>query len=237
LNAEVSENGSPFVVLREAGFAVYARQEIWKREPAAVTSQFADLLRPETDLDAWAVSSLYASVVPRLVLQADEQPESGQGLIFERNGQALAYFSVQEGKCGYYVQSLLHPDIYSQARPLLASVLARLNRADRIPVYFPLRRYQEWLNGPLSDAGFEPWGSQAVMVRHTVCRVEHPVLKPAYGLDGVMSVRAPIIDFWNTSLYPAEESSRVKEVVDGISHNGRSGKAQSSPSSISGRLA
>ena len=238
LNAEAAENSEAFAILRQAGFAVYARQEIWRRLPGPLPTGTPDVLRPETDQDAWSITCLYNNVVPRLVWQADAPPDTGHGgLVYEQNGQVLAYISVQEGKCGLYIQSLLHPDTYSQARAILASVLTRLPRAERLPVYVPVRRFQEWLGSSLIDSGFDPWTAQAVMVKHTVARVEHPVFRPAHTLEGVIHARTRIIEYWNNNLYQAQDEAPAKEVVNGISHHRRSGKAQSSPPSVPGRLA
>src|SRR5262249_39845329 len=77
LKAEVCETGSAFAVLRQAGFSVYARQEIWQRTPGPLAANIPNLLRSETDHDAWAINSLFGSVVPRLVLQANAVPEIG----------------------------------------------------------------------------------------------------------------------------------------------------------------
>src|SRR5215468_12122225 len=63
LNAEVDENSAAFEVLREAGYAVYARQSIWRHAPDSIPAD-RDLLRPETDQDAIAISALVAHVVP-----------------------------------------------------------------------------------------------------------------------------------------------------------------------------
>jgi len=191
LNAEVSETSRSFVVLRQAGFAVYARQEIWKREPGPVEPVTANPMRLETDHDAFGINGLYASVVPRLVLQADS-PETGRGgLVYERDGRILAYLSIQEGKYGAYIQSVVHPDAYDQAQLIIAAALNRIPRAERLPVYFCMRRYQDWLRGSLSLLGFQTWASQAVMVKHTACRVEQTVFKPAHALEGVAHVLPP----------------------------------------------
>lgn len=192
LNAEVAETSAAFAVLRQAGFAVYARQEIWKRDPAPAPAVNTSLLRPECDTDTFGINTLYASVVPRLVLQADSPPETGHGgLIYERDGRILAYLSVQEGKCGIYIHSFVHPDAYNEGQAILAESLSRLPRVDRLPVYFCVRRYQDWLRGSLSALGFEFWASQAVMVKHTACRIEHPVLRPAHALEGVVPALPP----------------------------------------------
>jgi hypothetical protein len=186
LNAEVGETTAEFAVLRQSGFAVYARQEIWKREPGPVRQETDVQLRPEADVDTFGIHSLYASVVPRLVLQADAPPETSRdGLIYERDGQILAYLLAQEGKCGIYIRSFVHPEIYDQTQAILTAVLRHLPHAERLPVYFCVRRYQDWLRGSLSALDFDTWVSQAVMVRHTACRLEQAAYKPAHALDGV----------------------------------------------------
>jgi hypothetical protein len=242
LTAEVAETGAEFAVLREAGFSVYARQEIWVRQPRAVEA-VKSMLRPATDQDVWAVNNLFNTVVPRLVLQTDTPPDSVHGgWIYETKGHVLAYVTVQEGRSGYYIQALIHPEIHSQSREIIASVLAHLPRADRLPVYWPVRRYQEWLNSSLQDIGFEAWCSQAVMAKHTVARVEHPVFKPVHTWEGIVGVRTPVIDCLNYDRYDEQNpvGNRLlvrKHEFNGISHHGRSGKAKVSPSSISGGLA
>ncbi len=235
LKAEVAETEGAYLTLRQAGFSVYARQEIWKRPSGPVPANVIDLLRPETDEDAWAINGLYVNVVPRMVMQADTPPDTGNGLIYEYKGRVLGYFSVQEGKYGIYVQSILHPEAYDQVRQILASLLSRLPRAERMPVYMPIRRYQEWLQGTLNWAGFTPWASQAVMVKHTVARVEHLAFKPIQVLEGIKVKPIPMIDCLKS--YPAVKISPARECVNGISHNRRSGKAQSSLARVSGGLA
>src|SRR5258708_3453900 len=163
----LADLGTPPFALRQAGFVVYVRQEIWKRPSGPVPANVIDLLRPETDEDAWAINGLYVNVVPRMVMQADTPPDTGNGLIYEFKGRVLGYFSVQEGKYGIYVQSILHPEAYDQVRQILASLLSRLPRAERMPVYMPIRRYQEWLQGTLNWAGFTPWASPAALVHQS----------------------------------------------------------------------
>ncbi len=236
LNAEVDESGAAFAVLRQAGFAVYARQEIWKREPKPVlVDNSHDILRTEIDLDAFGINNLYAGVVPRLVLQADAPPEIGHGgMVYECDDQILAYLSVQEGKCGIYVESFLHPEAYEQTEAILTSALCRLPRADRVPVYFCVRRYQDWLRGSLSELGFEAWASQAVMVKHTASRIEQTIVRPIYSLEGVIHALPPVIDYDGCR---GVKSSLIRESGNGVSHHRRSGKAESSPPRVPGRLA
>jgi len=195
LNAEVDDTSQAFETLRQAGFAVYARQEIWRREPGGtIRNANRELLRPETEGDAFGINSLYANVVPRMVLQADAPPATGHGgLLYERDGRILAYLSVQEGKCGVYIQSFLHPEGLDQAEAILAAVLSTLSRAERVPVYFSVRSYQDWWRRSLNALGFESWASQAVMVKHTASRIGL-ASKSGYKLDGAARIVPPIID-------------------------------------------
>ena len=194
LNAEIPETSAAFLALRQAGFAVYARQEIWKREPAPLPQDSGVSLRPSGDMDAFAAQSLYNSVIPKLVLQADSGPEMGRnGLIYEQDGRILAYLLVQEGRCGIYIKSCIHPDAFDAAAPIFAAALRRVPRAERLPVYCCVRRYQDWLRGSLSLLNFEAWAGQAVMVKHTAARIEQPVFKPVHALEGVARAHPPIV--------------------------------------------
>lgn len=192
LNAEIDETGDAFVMLRRCGFAIYARQDVWKREPAPAADADPNLLRAVTDADAFAINGLYSSIVPSLVLQADAPPDPTHGFVCEQAGRIVAYISVTEGKTGVYIQPFLHPELDHQAGAIHAAVLARLPRAERLPLYTCVRRYQDWLRVPLTNLGFEHWGSQAVMVKHTVARIEHPALSVASSIAGAVRLVPPI---------------------------------------------
>src|SRR5262249_48108431 len=136
--------------------------------------------------------------------------------------------SVTEGRRGIYVQPVVHIEVADRAVPILAAALNHVQRAEKLPVYVPVRRYQEWLQGSLDSLDFEPWASQALMVRRTTARVEHGIVRPAYALDGAMIVPSRM-----AKCNPVDSDG----AVDGISHNRRSRKAESSLTRVSGRLA
>src|SRR3990172_11676251 len=76
LLAEVNEKSLEFDTLREAGFAIYARQSIWKLaadSPGPAVTQLLPL-RAAVRGDALAVSLLYSNIVPRLVQQVEPGP-------------------------------------------------------------------------------------------------------------------------------------------------------------------
>jgi hypothetical protein len=192
LNAEIDEHSEAFVVLRRCGFALYARQEILHRPPAPTPEADPELLRPACEDDAFAINSLITNIVPRMVLQADSLPDLARGLVMEQGGRIVAFIAVTEGREGIFLQPFLHPEMDHQAGAIHAAVLGRLPRAERLPTYTCVRRYQDWLRAPLSNLGFHDWASQAVMVKHTVARIEHPILSAAPSIAGAIRIVPPI---------------------------------------------
>lgn len=180
LNAEVDPGSQTFVALREAGFAVFARQEVWRLTSAPAVEAPVARLRPCTDADSISVTALYVNMVPRLVQQAISPPEAGdRGLVYcNEQGHAAGYFAIFEGQRGILLRPLLHPEVYEQAVDLIADALRHLAPSDRTPVYCAVHSYQEWLHEPLAAAGFALWARQAVMGKYTLRRVEDPAFQP-----------------------------------------------------------
>jgi hypothetical protein len=173
LNAEVAETDPTFELLRQAGFAVYARQTIWRRDPQPLRARVLPLLRPVTEQDAVALHTLYLENVPRLLRQAYSPPEPRNALVFGRGGRLSAYIAAHEGKNGIYLDLIMNPDeCQPRAVDLLADALHHLPRAERLPVYVHLYRHQDWLSSALERLNFVPLGTQALMVRHTARRCE-----------------------------------------------------------------
>jgi hypothetical protein len=134
----------------------------------------------------WDVNLLYANTAPRL-LQLIEPPPGPQddgrrrGYVLEdvQRRELIGYLEVMPGPAGLWLKGWLHPDAEERAGELVAGAVQLARAVSRspqgehaCPVYWCVRRYQDWLRGPLSGGGFHEWGSQVVMVRHTVARVQ-----------------------------------------------------------------
>ncbi|MBL8055784.1 MAG: hypothetical protein JNK29_03755 [Anaerolineales bacterium] len=185
LIAEVDEASGEFEALRLAGFAIYARQTIWRLAGELKTVATAHA-RPAAAADGVAVTTLYTNLVPRLVQQVEPAPKPGRGYVYERAGELIAFLDVKRGPTGLWVEPYLHPEADNRADEILQAALGLLagtNRAGR-PIYVCVRRYQDWLQSVLQAADFECLGSQAVMVKRLAVRVSEPVLKPLPTLEG-----------------------------------------------------
>ena len=114
--------------------------------------------------------------MPSLIQQADPLPEVNAGsLVVEVIGdqRLLGYLSLIEGKAGLMVKPYLHPDVYEEAEAILEHALHFWPKAERLPLYFAVRSYQDWLRIPLSLLGLVAGDQQAVFVKHTVARIEN----------------------------------------------------------------
>ncbi len=182
LSAEVDEHSPLFKTMRQAGFAVYARQEIWRRAPGlpALPPPITPAeLSEETDADAMDIQLLYANIVPRLVQQIAVPSSDSVGLVYRQNDRVQGYIAISEGKYGIYVLPYLHPDIlFTVAASIIAGAVAQSSRSDKLPVYVCVRRYQDWLEEAMVELGFEMCAQQAVLVRHITAGVRQAAFAP-----------------------------------------------------------
>lgn len=174
LLAEVDEHGILFETMRTAGYAVYARQEIWRREPGNYPSYEDIDIREESENDTAGVHALIANTVPGLVQQYAMPPSDMPRLVYRSGDRIDGYFAYAEGKNGIYLMPYLHPDTMSNAPDIIQAVIAQIPRHNRVPVYVCVRRYQDWIMEALDELAFEPCAQQAVMVKHIAAGVRHP---------------------------------------------------------------
>jgi len=174
LVAEVNETGPELPVLRQAGFAVYTRQDIWLfagQEENLKSEDSAIRLLPYLSSDDWDIQLLYANTVPRLVQLVEPVPPliSGDGWVLRDNQNELAAFiHVHDGSAATWLRFFIHPNADADASEIVKAVVQTEMNRGRKSVYCCVRRYEGWLPAALEHTGFHIWGSQAVLVKHTV---------------------------------------------------------------------
>lgn len=173
LIAEVEDSSPLFETMRNCGYAVYARQDIWRREPQTIAPRYVtDIrLREETEQDIAGVNRLIADTVPNLLQQYALPPADMPRLVYHHNGRVQGYIAYSEGKQGIYIIPYLHPDSFSEADEILSEAIRMIPRSERIPVYVCVRRYQDWISDALARMQFSPCMHQAVMVKHIAAGV------------------------------------------------------------------
>ena len=179
--AEVDERTTALEVLRQAGFAIYVRQRVWRLTGEPGKNNAESPWRKGRVQDAGAVRALYNNLVPGLVQQL-EPPPSGdpRELVYYRNNELLAYAELRTGPRGVWVQPFVHPDA-GDATDLLMEGLANLPARRSRPIYICVRSYQSWLEHALEALEAEPRPVQAVMVKHLAItqRITHKIALPA----------------------------------------------------------
>jgi len=216
LIAEVNEKGAGFEALRQAGFGIYARQTLWKlaaRQAATKASENV-AVRQAVRADAIGVSTLYSNVVPRLVQQVEPGPQHVErGYVLQDGGELVAYLGVRRGPQGIWVEPFLHPEAFDLSEAVLETCLQLLPSPSEKPLYLCVRRYQDWLQSVMPRVGFEPLGSQVVMVKRLAVRLTEPVLKPLAVVVGHVPTAIPSAQFT-----PHEDERRQGYPSNGTAH-------------------
>jgi len=197
LLAEVNERSVVFDVMRKAGYAIYARQRIWKIDKTFQKNQTDSMLwRTATEQDSGSVRQLYTSLVPALVQQTEPSPwEQMNGLACYQEDELIGYVHLISGPNGILAQPILHPNIERVSEHLYEIVNLIPNRRS-IPLYFVVRSHQAWLELYLTEMGAEAGPYQAVMVKRLAIlrKATLPIRVPNTGLENVQP-EIPIATF------------------------------------------
>ncbi len=167
LLAELDEQSEALTGLRRAGFAVYARQRVW-RLPAGQPNgkQGSPSWRPVTPYDESAIRSLYQCLVPPLAQGAETFPlQNFKGFVYKQKDETLAFVEGIYGPRGIYLVPLVHPTV-ENVPALLAELPHLLSPVLKRPVYIAVRSYQSWLESALENTCTVIGPRQALLVKH-----------------------------------------------------------------------
>lgn len=165
--ADVDERSPVYETFRNASFAIYARQRIWKLQSSSdIKDPSPQGWRKATDRDGLAIRALFNNMVPGLVQQIEPiSTENPRGMVYYEKGELLAYVELTSGPRGVWANPLVHTGALD-VTPHLLELFRSLPHQTSRPVYICIRSYQSWLENTLDDLGAEPGPRQAVMVKH-----------------------------------------------------------------------
>lgn len=203
LTADANEASFELPLFRRIGFAIYTRQDIWIASQAAAQSgepaEPKAVLSQRKSTDDWDIQLLYANTVPRLLQQVEPMPplHYGEGWVLRQNDELIAFVHLYDGPAAAWLRLYVHRDAQVQSDAIVAAALQLKEPTAEHPVYCCVRRYQGWLQGALERAGFQHWGRQVVLVKHTVQHSqgetrEKPVLVEAQGIPGSTTAMHPM---------------------------------------------
>ena len=162
LLAEVDEDSPAFRLLRQAGFAMYAWQRIWKL-PVSGPTYKKDIWRHVAETDWPAVQTLYGQIIPALLHPVEALPKQIMGMVCSQ-GSLQAYVAVKSGPKGIWIQPIVPPDSDCVSEQLAGLTQSVSDWRER-DIYVCVRSYQAWLESVLEDLGAQAGPRQAVMVR------------------------------------------------------------------------
>jgi hypothetical protein len=202
LIAEAAEDGPELPILRRAGFAVYTRQDIWICDQL-VGSVSLDNMMPRQSVDDWDISVLYSNIIPGLIQSVEPNPplDVGRNWILRENGELVALIHTYDGSVAGWMRLLIHPNAQTKPKIIIGAALQQNPPSPEHPIYCCVRRYQSWLQSSLEKAGFRPWGSQVVLVKHIAlhARSRAPVNKGVLEAQAVPGTSPSIQGFSHTN--------------------------------------
>lgn len=202
--ARVPEDMEIETILRQCGFTVVTREQVFVLVRPSAPAPLPRGMRPVERQDRWALEQLYRQVVPPLLHQAEDttlhdivrrdwwRHDQAEEYIWIDRERALAHFALVSAPQGYWLQTVVRPESRGDLLPCIRFLLTRMQCSDATPVYAPVPDFTIGLGWLLRTCGFESYNRQTLMVAHTVVHstVRRALLIP--GLDGGMDARTPV---------------------------------------------
>lgn len=190
--AGLPEAGTEIDVFQQAGFTPYAGEDVYclanQRAEQSVDG-LPDLRLQRAD-DWPALQRLCVALTPQRVRQAEGgiaaalrgERHCRQYVLPGENGNDLAAaVSICAGGQAHWLRILAHPDAGHLTDDLVRWGTSALGNHSARPVYCNVRQYESGVWPALESAGFEPFATRTLLVKHTVAMLKSsaPDLVPA----------------------------------------------------------
>ncbi len=153
-------------ILYQAGFRVYAEQQIWKFPRQFSYGTGNKTWIPITRGDGDQIVSLYQRIIPGAVQRVEPPPALPKikGLICWHEGRVVGFAETRFGSNGILVEIILEPEL-SDMDEYLAALFFNLPYRNTRDVYLRVRSYQERIASALVRAGADPGPEQRAVVK------------------------------------------------------------------------
>jgi hypothetical protein len=213
--ANLPESSAEVEVFCQAGFTPYAGEDIFRLDTAKAgePQEGQATVRAQRPEDWPAVQKLCVAVTPQRVRQIEGGIAVAMGrarmgrryvLPGQNGGDLAAALDIVRGIKGHWLRMVVHPDARQQAETLVRRGLDVLGDPTGKPVYCNVRQYESGVRAALTAAGFEPFATRTLMVKHTVAWSKAPLqelvpalqggpepVPPAYRINGEPEYQTP----------------------------------------------
>jgi hypothetical protein len=200
--ANLPDSGAEVDVFHQTGFTLYAGEDIYRLDQLETVQFQSERLSPRPQrLEDWpAIQKLCVAITPQRVRQA----EGGIAVTTGRERNCRRYVLPGEDGVPRWLRVLVHPDARDVAEGLVRWGLEELAGLSARPIYCNVRQYESGVRLALEAAGFAPFTTRALMVKHTMALSKVPAqelapalkssaeaLPPAYRVNGEPEFQAP----------------------------------------------
>jgi hypothetical protein len=177
--ASLPESGSETEIFHQAGFVLYAREDVYRlaQPPVPQLDLASGLLRPQQPDDWPALQKLCVAITPQRVRQAeggildaagDERQCRRYVLPGDNQDELDAAVSVCVGNRASWLRVLVRPNRRDVVEALLDFSLSVAAARQGHPIYCSVRQYEAGVRVALEEAGFEPFATRTLTVKHTL---------------------------------------------------------------------
>ncbi len=206
IHAGLPPEGEEQQIFRHMGFNAYAQEDVYQWAPASPVVPTAPIpLRRQRERDSWELQRLYALITPRPVQNAEGSAQAGwelvrrawistnqsTGYVWDGHGEIAAALQMRSSPRAHWLRMLLHPEMLEYADALVAAALSKVDAAPGQSVYCAVRTYEPAISSALLSNGFQPVGSQTLVVRHCTVTVRDTVGQMVRNLNGHPEHAAP----------------------------------------------
>jgi hypothetical protein len=200
LFANLPESGDEADVFQQAGFTLYAGEDVYcLAHPELVATSSGGLTPRQQRPEDWpAIQKLLVAITPQRVRQAEggiavaagRDPRCQRFVLPGANGaDLLAALTVCAGGPAHWLRLLLHPEArhvmdgvtMDLAESLIRWGMSQLGEQPGKPIYCNVRQYEGGIRPALEAIGFEPFSARSLMVKPTLAwsKTAVPELAPA----------------------------------------------------------
>ena len=166
-------------VFQQTGFMPYAGEDIYRLATVQVAQPQEGTVAPRSQCpEDWpAIQKLCVAVTPQRIRQAEggiAMTSGGESncqryVLPGENGDDLAAaLSILTGGQAHWLRMLVHPEAKNVADGLIRWALSTLDGQPPLPVYCNVRLYEGGMRVGLEAAGFVPYTTRVLMVKHTL---------------------------------------------------------------------